>query len=107
MIGLGQTAVRGEPHVIIKYVDWHPLYQQGSIVRSQKGIVPLFAAILAVGLAAGCTATTPDLPTISGASSPGAKTLESIAQTYADCMMAAGISVEIQPNQTGEITIVL
>lgn len=61
---------------------------------------------MTISLAAGCTADNRDLPTISGAPAISAQTLESVAQSFADCMTASGVSVVIQPNQLGEMTVV-
>ena len=54
----------------------------------------------------GCTATKQDLPTIVGSTSTAGQDLVAVARTYYDCMSNAGISVEFQQNQHGDLTIV-
>lgn len=75
-------------------------------MKALNGGNKLWIGLLVVGLSvAGCSANDRDLPTISGETA-SAKTLESIAQSFSDCMTASGVSVVIMPNQTKEMTVV-
>jgi len=68
-------------------------------VRSFFGIA---VAVCIAGLA-GCTASH-DLPTISG--STGTDDLETVAQSYYNCMSDAGIEVQLAQNDQGQLAVV-
>ena len=66
------------------------------------------AGVLAVvaGLS-GCTSDSHDLPSLEGTLTPTpSANLEAIAKTYYDCMTDAGISVDLEPNGTGQLAVV-
>jgi len=66
------------------------------------------AAVLACTMAlSACTQDNHDLPSLSAPATPSASTsLETIAQTYYDCMTDAGITVELKQNNQGQLAVV-
>ena len=57
------------------------------------------------GLSA-CTADNHKLPTLGGSTSAKSGDLVAVAKTYYDCMTDAGVPVELQPNQQGDLAVV-
>jgi hypothetical protein len=69
---------------------------------------PVVAALAVLGLAglAGCTPDEHRLPTLGGTDAPAGNPLETVAKTYYDCMVDAGLPVELTTNGTGELALV-
>ena len=73
---------------------------------------PSRAVVLAMAFLAGttlssCTQDNRDLPTLGGSpTSVASADLEAIAKTYYDCMMDAGISMDLEPNGSGQLAVV-
>jgi len=65
----------------------------------------LVTAVLCLAGLAGCTSGH-DLPTISTPPSSPTVNLEAVAKSYYDCMMDAGIDVELTANTQGALTVV-
>jgi len=69
--------------------------------------VVLAMALLASMTLSSCTQDNPDLPTLGGSPTSIASTdLEAIAKTYYDCMTDAGIKVELEQNNQGQLAVV-